>query len=77
MQELVWQIANNLDIEAARKIPKNVRSPFIEDSATEPDLQFSDGGVGIMDSVDQTENSPSPRWSIFALSEISVDGWIM
>ena len=73
---MVWQVANNVDIEAARKIPKNVRTPFIEDSATEPDLQISDGGIGIMDSVDQTANSPSPRWSTFPLLEISVDFWI-
>ena len=57
-----------MDFEAARKIPKNVRYPFIEGSATEPNLQISDGGVGIMDSVDQTANSPSPRWSTFALT---------
>ena len=30
IQEMVWQIVNNLDVENAKKIPLSRRSPFIE-----------------------------------------------
>jgi len=50
-QELVWQIVNNVDIEAARKLKLYERTTFIECEGLEKDYK----------SLDIIEGMPSPR----------------
>ena len=61
----MWQIVNNVDIEAAKKYPLLARSPFLEMEGLFPpsnnDITMDSTLEYIMNSFKTAENLPSPR----------------